>query len=140
MIVKDDFEEEHFQIYNIIDRLRDECIRKYGCIGKASKAYGSRNLNKYLSSNAYSLGFKLLVKICKFLDISVQFAVFGGEKQNYKEQTITFNNFYREYKECYKGNVNHSVYASYWKGRIPIKYLIKVSKKSKKTIDFLIGG
>ena len=135
-----DYVDEHFQIYNIIDRLRDICIRKYGYIGKASKAFGSRNLNKYLSSNAYSLGFNLLKRLCKFLDISFQYAVFGVGDKKYVEQTITYNNFYKEYKKIYKGNTNRSVYRNYWRGSASLKYLIDVARKSGKTIDYLIGG
>lgn len=135
-----DYEEEYFQIYNIIDRLREECERQYGSLYKASKIYGSHHLNKYLNTGATHLGIKMLVKLCKFLNISLQYAVFGGVNNNYNEQEITFNNFYREYKECYKGNVDHLVYHAYWKKTMPLKYLIRVAKRSRKTIDFLIGG
>lgn len=144
--MKSDYTEEYYDILNVIDRLREECIRQYGNLFRASKVFGSRNLNKYLNTNAYSLGFKLLTKLCKFLNISYQYALIGGERENFKEQTITLNNFYRIYKDIYQGEVDHQVYSCYWLVKtgkvktIPLKYLIKLSKKSKKTIDFLIGG
>ena len=75
--MKIDTSEEYYDILNTIDRLRGECIKQYGNVNKASKYFGSRHLNKYLNSNAYSLGFNLLTKICKFLDISYQFALFN---------------------------------------------------------------
>lgn len=144
--MKDEYEEEHFQIYNVLDRLREECQEQYGSLYKASKAYGSHHLNKYLGATAYSLGFKMLTKMCKFLNISYQYALFGGIKENFVEQKQTFKNFYKVYKELYRGDTDHVVYASYWFAKtgkqttIPIKYLIKVAKKSRKTVDFLVGG
>lgn len=141
-----EYDEEYYDILNTIDRLRDECIKIYGSIFKASKIYGSRNLNKYLNTNAYSLGLKNLQKICKFLNISLQYAVFGGKREDYKDSINTYNNYYRIYKDIYKGRVDHSVYCCYWlakngkRSTIPLKYLIKLAKKSKKTVDFLIRG
>lgn len=144
--MKDDFEEEHFQTYNIIDRLREECQRQYGSLYKAAKAYGSPHLNRYLNTGATHLGLVLLLKICKFLDVSLQWAVFGGKKDSFIDQNITLNNFYKEYKEANKGNCDHNVYVCWWnfkhgrRASITLKYLIKTAKKSRKTIDYLIGG
>lgn len=144
--MKADYSEEYYDVLNIIDRLREECVNQYGTLYKAAKAFGSRHLNKYLNANAYSLGLKNLMKICKFLNISLEYALNGGVKENYQEQIPTFNNFYRIYKDIYKGEVDHQVYIDCWlvrKGRrttIPLKYLIKIAKRSKKTLDFLIGG
>ena len=140
------YDEEYYDVLNAIDRLRDECVRKYGSLGQAAKAYGDINLNKYLNTCAYSLGFKLLTKLCKFLNISYQFALLGGVKDNFVEQPITLKNFYKIYKEVYEGEVDRHVYHSCWRywnnktSAFPLKYLIKLAKKSNKTIDFLLKG
>lgn len=140
------YDEEYYDILNAIDRLREECRVQYGSLYKASKAYGSHHLNKHLGTTAYSLGFKTLTKLCKFLNISYQYALLGGVKENFEEQTITLNNFYRIYKEIYEGEVDPLVYHSCWRvwtkksTTFPLKYLIKLAKKSRKTIDFLLKG
>lgn len=140
----EEYDQEYYDILNVIDRLRDEVIRRYGSIHRASKEYGY-SLNRLLYSGAYRLGFSAITNICKFLNVSYQWTIFGGDdKGSYIEQEHTFNNFYKVYKEVYKGNTDHRVYVCYHfaskhKG-FPMKYLIKLAKKSKKTIDFLIGG
>lgn len=140
-----DFEEEHFQIYNIIDRLREECREQYGSLYKASKFFG-QSLNKYLSNSACHLGFGLLIRLCRFLNISIQYATFGGVKENFVEQKITLNNFYKTYKEVNAGNVDHNVYVLWWnfkngkRNAVSLKYIINTAKKSRKTVDFLLGG
>lgn len=142
---RNDCEEEHYQIYNIIDRLREEAQRQYGSLYKASKVYGYA-LNRYLSYDSVHLGFVLLVRICKFLNVSVNWAVFGGEKEPYIDQEITLNNFYETYKAVNKNNCDHNVYVCWWffqnkkRTSMPLRYLIRTAKQSRKTIDYLIGG
>ena len=136
------YDEEYYDILTIIDRLREECVDRYGNLFRASKAYGDRNLNRYLNTNAYSLGLKNLKKICKFLNISYQYAVFGGNKGVFDDSPITLNNFYRIYKRVYEGEVDKYVYHGYWRlknkrsSTFPLKFLIKLAKRSNKTIDF----
>lgn len=129
-----------YQTLIIIDRLRDICIRRYGCLNKAAEAFKDMNLNKYLNSNAYSLGFNLLRRLCEFLNISYQYAVFGGKEEPLSVTEYTYKNFYNEYKRIYKDNVGHAVYQSYWKHRMPLKHLINLAQRTGKTIDYLIGG
>lgn len=142
----EDYEEEHYQIYNIIDRLRDECIEQYGSLWKASKVFGTVHLNKFLSRTATHIGMKMLLRVCKFLNVSLQYACFGGRKDKYVDQNVTLNNFYREYKEYYKGRCDHNVYVIWWsfktgrRSAMSLKYLLKLAKRTGKTIDYLIGG
>jgi len=140
--------DEYYTLLDVTDRLVEEMKSKYRFISRASKAFGK--CDKYFG-NLLCLycppRTKTLIAICKMLDVSLQYAVFGGNKESFKDiKETTYKNFVDVYNTAYKGRKCSSVSAliSSWKAGkskyIPLKYLIKVAREQKVTIDWLIGG
>ena len=143
-----DFEREYYTMLNAVDRLIELLEDKYGSLFSASKSLGfhSTYLTKQLSTLCACPRVTTLAKICKGLDISLNYAILGNGERQYTESTGSFNNFLSLYKDRYKGKHHRSLDVSIYRinqgtiKNLPLKYLIRVAREQHVTIDWLIGG
>lgn len=143
-----DFEDEYYIMLNAVDRLKGLLEDKYGSLYKASQAIGYHPayLTKQLSTLCACPRVLTINRLCKHLDISLNFAILGHGSAQYTECTCTFNNFVHLYKSRYFGKHHRSLDVATSRMRkgeiknIPLKYLIRIATEQKVTIDWLIGG
>lgn len=143
-----DFESEYYTMLSAVDRMIELLEDKYGSLFKASKSLGFHPtyLTKQLSIFCACPRVMTIDKICKGLDISLNYAILGYGERQYTENTGSFKNFLSLYKDRYKGKHHMSLNVSIClinKGvikSIPLKYLIRVAREQHVTIDWLIGG
>lgn len=143
-----DFEREYYDSINMVDNIRKILYKRYGSIYRAEKELGyiKGTLNRTYNMYMNPINLKGLKRICKALNISFQYAVFGGREESLSLQKITFKNLYQLYKNAYWGNKNPkvgSVICGAAKGRytsVPLKYLIRIAREQRVTIDWLLGG
>lgn len=143
-----DFEAEYYQLLNTIDNLKSIILRKYTDFSKAERAlkYNRGELRRRFDYLFITPNLKGLKRLCKGLNISYHYAIFGGEEEPYKDFEITFNNFKRLYREKYTERRNPIIASllvcikNKKTSSIPLKYLIRMSKEHRVTIDWLLGG
>lgn len=77
----------------------------------------------------------------------MNYVVFGKDREEYTgPKEITYKNFIDMYNTAYKGRKCSSIssllsmYNKTGHLQVPLKYLIKVAREQKVTIDWLIGG
>lgn len=145
----DRWKDEYYTLIDVVDRCIDLLTDKYGTLYRASLAFGKSRayFNKTLSCTYTPPRTVTLTNICKFLNVSIDYVVFGTNKEEYKGPVnITYKNFIDIYNTAYKGCKCPRLNACLcmWKKipykQIPLKYLIKVAREQKVTIDWLIGG
>lgn len=142
-----DFDSEYYIILNAVDRLKELLEDKYGSLYKASIALGFHRtyLSSLLSSRCMFPRVVALYKICKELDISLNYAILGEGDRTFRESEISFSNFLRMYNSTYRGRKHMSLNVSvcrYLQGlqqNLPLKYLIRIAREQHVTIDWLIG-
>lgn len=141
--------DEYYTILDTIDRLIEIIRDKYGSLCKASVHYGKSYA--YFTYTLYTAckapRTKTLKELCEFLNVSMDYVVFGTNKEEYTgPKEITYKNFIDMYNTVYKGRKCSSVssllsmYNKTGHLQVPLKYLIKVAREQKVTIDWLIGG
>ena len=143
-----DFEREYYQLLNAVDNLKEIICRKYQNFSKAERELGYHRAELRLRFDYHLIppNLKGLKRLCKLLDISFHYAIFGGREEPYSVTDFTFKNFKKIYDEKYEGRKNPIVselLRQVNKGRItaiPLKYLIRVAREQHVTIDWLIGG
>lgn len=143
-----DFETEYYIILNCIDRLKSILIDRYGNLNRASivLGYTARDLYRRFEYLCILPNLKGLAKLCKRLDISFQYAILGGDEEYYKVSKITFGNLRKLYSSAYVDRKNPLITAAIcnaYFGRtksVPIKYLIRIAREQRVTIDWLLEG
>lgn len=143
-----DFESEYYTMLNAVDRMIELLEDKYGSLFSASKALGFHPtyLTKQLSICCACPRAMTIAKICKGLDISLNYAILGYGERQYTDSTGSFKNFVSLYKDRYKGKHHRSLDMSICrinKGiikNLPLKFLIRIAREQRVTIDWLIGG
>lgn len=142
-----DFETEYYQQLFCNDNLRQLAIDKYGSIAACSRAIGLLEDSLYTRfSRCEPPNMKGLRRLCKGLNVSFEYAVFGGRETPYTVENITYNNLRKIYNERYKGKKNvilSSLLSAVRRGHtksIPLKYLIRIAREQNVTIDWLVGG
>lgn len=143
------WKDEYYTLLDAVDRLIELLKERYGSLCKASLAFGKSVT--YFSSRLQSCCAPPLTKniasVCRLLNVNIDYVVFGTNRGEYKGPAeLTYKNFINTYHTAYKGRKcdSVSVILSRWDKRkekhIPLKYLIKVAREQKVTIDWLIGG
>ena len=103
-------DESYYKCLDILDRINDEAISKFGSGYAFSKALG-RDKSFWNShyGNVIFPRLKNIVIYSKLLDVSVEYLLTGKNKQKYKDCEIDYNKIYNEYKKhkipvdkCYK--------------------------------------
>lgn len=143
-----DFDREYYILLNCVDRLINLLKDKYGTLSKASIAMGYKSkveLQHRLKYKCIVPNFKGLKRICKALNISFDYAIFGEGLKEYKHSdTLSFNNFIETYNNYYWLNkhplITQSIYDLSINKRqyLPLKYIIKVARDTHKSIDELV--
>lgn len=143
------WKDEYYTLLDTVDRLIELLKEKYDSLSKASVAFGktSTYFSASLQSNCVAPRTKTIKDICQLLNVNINYAVFGTDRRGYDGPIeITYKNFIETYHNVYKGRKCSSISTilSSWDTRkhkhIPLKYLIKVAREQKVTIDWLIGG
>lgn len=143
------WKDEYYTLLSAVDRLLHILYSRYRSLSKASKDFGKCEsyFDKTLAAYSTPPRTKTLYNICKHLNVSMNYVVFGGSEETFKDCIeLTYNNFIRLYNTAYKGHKHSSINAllCMWDRlpykSIPLKYLIKVAREQKVTIDWLIGG
>lgn len=143
-----DFDREYYILLNGIDNIREILYSRYGSLYNAEKCLGYYKHQLSLTYNSYRnpLNLKGLKRICKALDISFQYAIFGGTEESYKVDKITFKNLHRIYSDKYDGKKNPNITSGITqasKGKttsVALKYIIRIAREQGVTIDWLLGG
>lgn len=141
--------DEYYTLLDVVDRLIDLLTERYTSLYKASKAFGKHYT--YFTKNLYTTctppRTKTIIDICKFLNVNMNYVVFGIDKGEYTGPSeVSYKNFMTVYNSVYKGlkcPVLNTLMCQWHKIKykhIPLKYLIKVAREQKVTIDWLIGG
>lgn len=143
------FEEEYYILLNTCDRLSQLLKERYGSFYAAEKALGYNRHELYNRFEALCVTPNLrgLKRLCKLLDISLQWTIFGGDdKGTYGDKQYTYGNLKRLYNLAYYERKNplitrliHHCSA----GRLscmPLKYLIRIAREQRVTIDWLVEG
>ena len=143
-----DFESEYYTLLDAIERIRGTLITRYGRIAEAERqlGYARSELNRRFSSCCIIPNVKGLDRLLKSLDLSYQYIIFGGVETPYSLDKMTLNNFERVYNEAYAEHKNPRVTSMLTKVKagkcrsVALKYLIRVARERRKTIDWLLGG
>lgn len=143
-----DFDCIYYDILNAIDRLKELLEDKYGSLYKASITMGLHKtyLPKILGDCYMFPRIPLLYRICKELGVSMHYVVMGYGDRTFTDSTLSFNNFLNTYDTLYKGEKHMSLNTSVCRFKqglqktLPLKYLIKVARRHRVTIDWLTGG
>lgn len=143
------WKDEYYTLLDTVDRLIELLKEKYESLPKASIAFGksSTYFSARLQSSCAAPRTKTIKDICQLLNVNINYVVFGTDRGGYDGPSkITYKNFIDTYHNVYKGRKCSSISTilSSWDTRkhrqIPLKYLIKVAREQKVTIDWLIGG
>lgn len=143
------WKDEYYTLLDTVDRLIELLKEKYESLPKASVAFGktSSYFSARLQSNCAAPRTKTIKDICQLLNVNINYVVFGTDRGGYEGPVeITYKNFIDTYNNVYKGRKCSSISTilSNWDTRkykqIPLKYLIKIAREQKVTIDWLIGG
>lgn len=142
-----DFEDEYYILLNCLDRLQKECYDKYGSVYKAEKALGyCHGELMWRFNSGITPNLKGLKRLCKGLDISFQWAILGEGSKKYVCKDINFENLKKVYDTGYYNNKNMKVGAAICMARhgktasVPLKYLIRIARQQRVTIDYLLGA
>lgn len=143
------FDEEYYIILNVCDRLGHLLRERYKTYAAAERALGYCDGELY---NRFDFmctppNLRGLKRLCKLLDISLQWTIFGGDdKGHYGNKQYTYGNLKRLYKSAYVGRKNPLIAAliSHVTNNrlkcIPLKYLIRIAREQRVTIDWLVEG
>ena len=142
-----EFDLEYYQLLFCNDNLRKLAIDKFGSIAACSRAIGLSEDGLYTRfSQSVPPNMKGLRRLCKGLNVSFEYAVFGGREEPYTVENITYNNLRKIYKEKYSGHKLHTLSSLLYQTKIgltksiPLKYLIRIAREQNVTIDWLVGG
>ena len=103
-------DDAYYKCLDILDRINDEAVSKFGSGYAFSKALG-RDKSFWNShyGNVIFPRLKNIVIYSKLLDVSVEYLLTGKNKQKYEPCEINYQNIYTEYKnhkipvdKCYK--------------------------------------
>lgn len=142
------FDTEYYIILNCIDRINNILIDRYGSAYKASTVlgYAVGELNRRLNLECEPPNIRGLKRLLPKLDISYQYAILGEGERKYTVTGITFNNLKKIYTERYVGRKNpvlSSILCKIKNGEtcsVPLKFLIRIAREQRVTIDWLLGG
>lgn len=142
------FSAEYYQLLNTNDRLIEIILSRYKSIFEAEKALGYKRGTLYsrFYERCCTANLKGLNRLLKALNVSFQYAVFGTGDPEYKIKDLTFKNLYDTYMSAYVNRKNPKVTAAicnayHKKARaVPLKYLIRIARKQRKSIDYLLEG
>lgn len=143
------FEEEYYILLNVCDRLSQFLRDKYGTFRAAERALGYTRGELYnrFEYKCITPNLRGLKKLCKKLDISLQWAIFGGDdKGTYGDKQYTYGNLKRLYESAYYGRKNPLItflISHCRQGRLscmPLKYLIRIAREQRVTVDWLVEG
>lgn len=143
-----DFESEYYILLNAVDRIRDTLIARYGYFAEAERrlGYGRTELTKRYSWGCIIPNIRGLDRLLRALNLSYQYIIFGGEETPYSINRMTLKNFEKVYNEGYEGRKNPRISAMLTKTKagkcrsVALKYLIRVAREQRRTIDWLLGG
>lgn len=142
------FEAEYYILLNAVDRIREVLINRYGHIAEAERrlGYNRSELNRRFSSICITPNVRGLDRLLKALNLSYQYILFGGTETPYSLDKMTLKNFEKTYNECYQERKNPRITAMLTKTKagkcrsVALKYLIRVAREQRKTVDWLLGG
>ena len=142
-----EFDLEYYQLLFCNDNLKNIIYSKYKSIKECARALG---YSEYGLSNRFTQceppNMKGLRRLCKGLNVSFEYAIFGGHEEPYTVENITYNNLRKIYKEKYSGHKLHILSSLLYQTKtghtksIPLKYLIRIAREQNVTIDWLVGG
>lgn len=103
-------DESYYKCLDILDRINDEAISKFGSGYAFSKALGRDKSFWNVRYSAVTFPrLKNILTYSKILDVSVEYLLTGKHKDKYKPCEIDYQNIYNEYKKhkipvdmCYK--------------------------------------
>lgn len=91
-------DEIYYMTLSIKNRIIDECINKFGSLGKASKQlFGDKT---YMYQDSAAPKIKTILKICKECDISFDYIITGKEKKPFEQICEKYDNLVKEYEKA----------------------------------------
>lgn len=142
-----DWDREHFIILNALDRCNRLVLERYSSYRQFGLQNGDSLNHMYHTMNyIFNTNLKGLTKICKALDVSYQWALFGTGEMKFKVHQRTFKNLKKTWDEFYEGRKSFLISSAICQAvrgktkAVPLKYLIRVARECNKDVDWLLGG
>lgn len=146
-IFKDDCDWAYYCILNALDNIRQIAIDKYGNLNAAARAIGSsrKALVDFLDAR-YLVGMRAFCKYCKAFNIGLHYVFFKKGERHWTIDKISFTNLKKTYDACYwmckYYRIGNSISMAIARrtNTVPLKYVLKIAKEQRKTVDWLLGG